>query len=84
MEFVLIEWEDITCLHNTEENPDPCIGLTAGWIETKNQDRIVLSTTIYKDDSPGGYSDRISIPLGCIKKIMNLDICEQTTTNQIF
>ena len=37
-----------------------------------------------KDDSPGGYSDRISIPLGCIKKIINLDICEQTTTNQIF
>ena len=83
MKMVLVEWEDITCITNTSDDPEPCIGLTVGWIETHNSERIVLSTTIYKDDSPGGYSDRISIPLGCIKRVLDLEICKETITNQI-
>tara|TARA_Y100000004_G_scaffold35559_3_gene38130 strand:+ start:4978 stop:5262 length:285 start_codon:yes stop_codon:yes gene_type:complete len=70
--MLLVEWYDITAQLNTTESPKLADAVTLGFLEEKNDKCISLSTTIFMDDYPGGYSDRITIPLGCIKNITKL------------
>mgnify|MGYP003131880488 CR=1 FL=1 len=69
-----VEWYDIVASLNTTEDPEPALAITLGFLESKTDQYMVLSTTIFIDDYPQGYSDRITIPLGCIKSVQELQI----------
>ena len=70
--MVRVEWNDILAELNTTENPGIAPAITLGFLEESNEHYIAISTTIFSNDYPGGYSDRICIPRGCITKIVNL------------
>lgn len=66
---VLVEWMDIAVLTNTEDELKPVQAYTVGWVEVDAKDYITLLTTRYKDLS---FSDKISIPKGCITLIKKI------------
>ena len=65
--MVRIEWNDILAELNTTESPGLAKAVTLGFLEKCTDEYICLS-----DDYPGGYSDKICIPRGCITRIVYL------------
>jgi len=64
---VYVEWWDIVADLHTEDNIEPALAQSVGWIDTHTKKYLRLFTTKYKDTIE--LADKIVIPVGCIKDI---------------
>ena len=71
MRLVKVTWLDIVADLHSEENIEPVESYSVGWVEEHN-DRYIRLLTCYYEEEGCDLTDKIAIPIGCIKKIENL------------
>jgi len=70
---VLVEWVDITAALHTEEDIEPVLAQSVGWIDCNNKNWLRLVNSRYKEDKKfSKLADKIVIPKGCIKSVIEI------------
>jgi hypothetical protein len=72
---VLVEWSDILdggADWSDEHELDPVTVLTAGFLLSKSQTRVVIVRDYFDNDGKRTLGGRLAIPVGCIVRIQNL------------
>lgn len=72
---VLVEWSDILdggADWSDDHELDPVTVLTAGFLLSKSQTRVVIVRDYYDHDGKRTLGGRLAIPVGCIVRIQNL------------
>ncbi len=64
---VYVEWWDIVADLHTEDDIEPAVAQSVGWIDSYTKKYLRLFTTKYKNTIQ--LADKIVIPVGCIKSI---------------
>jgi hypothetical protein len=67
---VYVEWWDIVADLHTENDIEPAVAQSVGWIDSYTKKYLRLFTTKYKDTIQ--LADKIVIPVGCIKSIQEI------------
>jgi len=67
---VLITWEDIQAILHSEDDIEPALAETVGWVDNSSNTWIRLVTSrYYAEQGFDKLADKIVIPKGCILKI---------------
>ena len=75
LKAVLVEWSDILdggADWSDEHELDPVTVLTAGFLLSKSQTRVVIVRDYFDNDGKRTLGGRLAIPVGCIVRIQNL------------
>lgn len=75
LKAVLVEWSDILdggADWSDDHELDPVTVLTAGFLLSKSQTRVVIVRDYYDHDGKRTLGGRLAIPVGCIVRIQNL------------